>query len=124
MRMSDQAKRPDTVRLQNMGRAFINSACLFAAIDLKLFTAVADGADTHAKVAGRIGISVTNAERLMTMCAACGLLEWHDDHYCNAPDVGNMETLILYGTEAQKKQWLEPLLSGEMRSCFFDDRAS
>ena len=80
-------KKLDTVRLQEMSRAFIESASLFAAIDLDLFTEINRGNNTVSQFAEAAGISQLNAERLMTMCATATLIHWKNGHYENADDV-------------------------------------
>jgi len=113
--MAEDRQRIDSVRLQDMAYAHRQSAVLLTALELGLFTRISRGEESLGEIARALGISETNAERLLTACAALGLLLREGDRFRNAADV---ERFLVEGEKGYAGPWL--LAAGKERRRWFE----
>jgi SAM-dependent methyltransferase len=92
-----------TVRLQNIAQSYGQSAALMAAVEVGMFTAISKGAGTYEEVAKTLDIHPANAERLMVMLCAAGLLEKTQGRHNNAADV---ERFLVEGNTGYMGPWI------------------
>ncbi len=101
--MQAPREKPKTIRIQNLSYAHKQSATLMAAVELDLFTKISQGASVLSEIADAVGLSLLNAERLVVVCAALGLLEKQGENYRNAPDV---ERFLVKGKRSYLGPWV------------------
>jgi len=103
--MADKGGAPPitTVRLQNIAQSYGQSAALMAAVELGVFTAISKGAGTFGEIAGACNLLEVNAERLVVLLCAAGLVEKADGRLVNAPDA---ERFLVEGSPSFMGPWI------------------
>ncbi len=93
---------------------------LAAGVDRFIYPAVLTELRALAKSRGLWNLFLTHGNRdYAPLAEVMGCNEWAPEVFnCNPPDSGNMGILAAFGTDEQKARWLQPLLDGEIRSCF------
>ena len=104
-RRSAASDNTDTTRLQGIARAYTQSAVLYTAIDVELFTHVRNGADTEEALAEATGLRPIDVDRLVTCALSMDLLRWSDDgrRLVNAPDT---DAYLVKGERRYAGPWM------------------
>ena len=97
------AARPTTQRLQRMVRAYREAGALMAAVELDLFTHVAEGADDEASLIKAMGLQPLHGERIIVTMLGLGMIERTDGKITLAPDV---ERFLVKGKPTYAGEWM------------------